>query len=47
MPGLYAPMIHPWSSENVPDSEKQYLYWNLSTWGDYEITLMGTDLSMV
>ena len=26
-PGLYAPMIHPWSStENVPDAEKQYLY---------------------
>jgi hypothetical protein len=47
MPGLYAPMIHPWSSENVPDSEKQYLYWNLSTWGDYQVTLMRTDLSLV
>jgi hypothetical protein len=47
MPGLYAPMINPWSSDNVPDAEKQYLYWNLSTWGDYEVTLMRTDLSKV
>ena len=47
-PGLYAPMIHPWSStENVPDAEKQYLYWNLSTWGDYQVQLMRTDLSKV
>ena len=47
MPGLYAPMIHPWSSENVPEAEKQYLYWNLSTWGDYQVKLMRTDLNKV
>ena len=48
MPGLYAPMIHPWSStENVPESDRQYLYWNLSTWNDYQVTLMRTDLSKV
>jgi hypothetical protein len=47
MPGLYAPMIHPWSSENVPDAEKQYLYWNLSTWDDYQVKSMRTDLSKV
>ena len=47
-PVLYAPMIHPWSStENVPDVGQQYLYWNLSTWNDYEVTLMRTDLSKV
>ena len=38
MPGLYAPMIHPWSSTtNVPESDRQYLYWNLSTWNDYQV----------
>jgi len=48
MPGAYAPMINPWSStENVPASDSQYLYWNLSTWNDYEVTLMRTDLSKV
>jgi hypothetical protein len=47
MPGLYAPMINPWSSENVQESEKQYLYWSLSTWGDYEVKSMRTDLSRV
>ena len=48
MPGLYAPMIHPWSSTtNVPESDRQYLYWNLSTWGDYQVTTMRTDLSKV
>ena len=47
MPGLYAPMINPWSSENVQESEKQYLYWSLSTWGDYEVKSMRTDLTKV
>ena len=48
MPGLYAPMIHPWSSTtNVAESDRQYLYWNLSTWNDYQVTLMRTDLSKV
>ncbi|MFG1930900.1 DUF4185 domain-containing protein [Mycobacterium sp. NPDC048908] len=48
MPGLYAPMIHPWSgTTNLPQSEAQYLYWNLSTWGDYEVRLMRTDLTKV
>ena len=48
MPGLYAPMIHPWSSTtNVPEADRQYLYWNLSTWNDYQVTLMRTDLSKV
>jgi hypothetical protein len=48
MPGLYAPMIHPWSSTtNVPESDRQYLYWNVSTWGDYQVTTMRTDLSKV
>jgi hypothetical protein len=48
MPGLYAPMIHPWSSTSkVDESERQYLYWNLSTWGDYQVVTMRTDLSKV
>jgi hypothetical protein len=48
MPGLYAPMIHPWSStDNVADSDQKYLYWNLSTWDDYQVKLMRTDLSKV
>lgn len=37
MPGLYAPFIHPWSSG--PD-----LYFNLSQWGPYSVTLMHTTL---
>ena len=46
MPGLYAPMIHPWSgSMYVPESERKYLHFNLSTWGDYETRLMQTDLT--
>ena len=28
-------------------SEKQYLYWNLSTWDDYQVKSMRTDLSKV
>ncbi len=46
MPGLYAPMIHPWSgTNNVAEADKKYLYWNLSTWDDYEVRLMRTDLT--
>ncbi|MDO3636669.1 DUF4185 domain-containing protein [Mycolicibacterium arseniciresistens] len=48
MPGLYAPMIHPWSSTaNVSSSDQQYLYWNISTWDDYQVKTMRTDLSKV
>jgi hypothetical protein len=48
MPGLYAPMIHPWSgTTNLPQAEGKYLYWNLSTWGDYQVRLMRTDLTKV
>ena len=47
-PGLYAPMIHPWSgTDNLSAAEQQYLFWNLSTWGDYQVQLMRTDLSKV
>jgi hypothetical protein len=46
VPGLYAPMIHPWSgTTNVPESDGKYLYWNLSTWNDYQVRLMRTDLT--
>lgn len=37
MPGLYAPFIHPWSSGRD-------LYFNLSMWGPYSVTLMHTTL---
>jgi hypothetical protein len=48
MPGLYAPMIHPWSgTTNLPAADGKYLYWNLSTWGDYQVRLMRTDLTKV
>jgi hypothetical protein len=48
MPGLYAPMIHPWSStDNVSAEDQKYLYWNLSTWDDYQVKLMRTDLTKV
>jgi hypothetical protein len=50
-PGLYAPMIHPWSSTGYlldsagnPENPK-YLYWNLSQWDQYNVRLMRTDLS--
>ncbi len=50
-PGLYAPMIHPWSSTGYlldpagnPEDPK-YLYWNLSQWDQYNVRLMRTDLS--
>ncbi len=50
-PGLYAPMIHPWSGTNQlkksdgSAEDPQYLYWNMSLWGNYNVTLMRTDLS--
>jgi hypothetical protein len=48
VPGLYAPMVHPWSgTTNLPAADGQYLYWNLSTWGDYQVRLMRTDLTKV
>jgi hypothetical protein len=41
-------MIHPWSStNNLSAAEQQYLYWNLSTWDQYQVRLMRTDLSKV
>jgi hypothetical protein len=52
-PGLYAPMIHPWSGSSQlrkPDGtpeDPQYLYWNLSQWNEYNVALMRTDLSRV
>ncbi|OMC39854.1 hypothetical protein A5740_25860 [Mycobacterium sp. GA-1841] len=52
--GMYAPMVHPMSGSdyfntvdadgNVVDNS-QYLYYNLSYWGDYNVRLMQTDLS--
>ncbi len=50
-PGLYAPMIHPWSGTSQlrksdgSAEDPQYLYWNMSLWGNYNVTLMRTDLS--
>ena len=52
-PGLYAPMIHPWSGTDLlkktdgSAEDPQYLYWNMSLWGDYNVALMKTDLSLV
>ena len=52
-PGLYAPMIHPWSGTDQlkkadgSAEDPQYLYWNMSLWGDYNVVLMKTDLSRV
>ena len=52
-PGLYAPMIHPWSgtsqlkkADGSPE-DPQYLYWGLSQWNEYNVALMRTDLSRV
>jgi hypothetical protein len=49
-PGLYAPMIHPWSgtgqlenNDGTPDVNN--LYWNMSLTGNYNVVLMQTDLS--
>jgi hypothetical protein len=49
-PGLYAPMIHPWSGTGAlqgasGDSDYNNLYWNMSIWGNYNVVLMKTDLS--
>jgi hypothetical protein len=49
-PGLYAPMIHPWSGtglleDNNGNADYNNLYWNMSLWGDYNVVLMETDLS--
>ncbi|ULN45662.1 DUF4185 domain-containing protein [Mycolicibacterium goodii] len=49
-PGLYAPMIHPWSgtgmlADDNGDPDLNNLYWNMSLWGDYNVVLMQTDLS--
>jgi len=52
-PGLYAPMIHPWSGTDQlkkPDGtpeDPQYLYWGLSQWNEYNVALMRTDLNRV
>ena len=48
VPSLYAPFIHPWSgTDNLPESEQHYLYWNLSTYNDYQVRLMRTDLDKI
>jgi hypothetical protein len=49
-PGLYAPMIHPWSGtgklvDNNGNPDDSTLYWNMSLWGNYNVVLMKTDLS--
>jgi len=49
--GLYAPMIHPWSGTSTlrkadgTAEDPQYLYWNISVWGNYNVALIKTDLS--
>jgi hypothetical protein len=49
--GLYAPMIHPWSSTGYlldtsgNPEDPRYLYWNLSQWDQYNVRLMRTDLT--
>lgn len=49
-PGLYAPMIHPWSGtgklvDNNGNADVSTLYWNMSLWGNYNVVLMKTDLT--
>lgn len=49
-PGLYAPMIHPWSGtgklvDGSGTADVSNLYWNMSLWGPYNVTLMQTDLT--
>jgi hypothetical protein len=49
-PGLYAPMIHPWSgtgklTDQNGDPDVSNLYWDMSLWGNYNVVLMQTDLS--
>jgi hypothetical protein len=52
-PGLYAPMIHPWSGTDLlrkadgSAENPQYLYWNVSLWGNYNVALARTDLSQL
>ncbi|WP_197380015.1 DUF4185 domain-containing protein [Mycolicibacterium mengxianglii] len=52
-PGLYAPMIHPWSGSTLlkkadgAAEDPQMLYWNLSQYNEYNVALMRTDLSRV
>ena len=44
--GMYAPMIHPWSgTDKLGEDNEQYLYYNVSYWGPYNVQLMRTDLS--
>jgi hypothetical protein len=44
--GMYAPMIHPWSgTDQLGAGNEQYLYYNLSYWGAYNVALKQTDLS--
>jgi hypothetical protein len=43
--GIYAPMMHPWSSSTMGTGND--LYWNLSLWSEYNVMLMKTDLSKV
>ncbi|MGV0744505.1 DUF4185 domain-containing protein [Mycolicibacterium sp. XJ870] len=51
--GMYAPMVHPMSGTdyfNTTDADgnvvdnSQYIYYNLSYWGEYNVRLMQTDL---
>jgi len=49
-PGLYAPMIHPWSGtgklvDGNGNPDDSTLYWNMSLWGNYNVVLMKTDLT--
>ncbi|GAY17101.1 hypothetical protein MSZK_38270 [Mycobacterium sp. shizuoka-1] len=49
-PGLYAPMIHPWSGtgklvDNNGNPDDSTLYWNMSLWGNYNVVLMKTNLT--
>ena len=49
-PGLYAPMIHPWSGTKKlkyanGTTDETNLYWNMSMWGPYNVVLMQTDLT--
>ena len=49
-PGLYAPMIHPWSGtgqlvDNNGDPDVSNLYWDMSIWGNYNVILMSTNLA--
>jgi hypothetical protein len=52
--GMYGPLVHPMSGSGyfntvdangvVVQDNSQYLYYNLSYWGDYNVRLMQTDL---